>query len=499
MLKKLLETIVRELPGIVCLKSDQGIFLACNKSFMDLAGLAEDKIIGHTDSDMPWGNQYANIRENDLRVISTRKSCVFSEANFIFKKIPLFIEELNSAGILSLSIDMSKFIKDIESNYFKLSEIISVLPGHVYWKDRNCILQGCNDEQAKDVGLNSRHDIVGKTAYDLIFQDQPEEEKRKQAKITDNIDHKIMDEDKPSSVEEFVVTPEGETIYYYSRKVPLHDSNGKVNGLLGVSLDITEKVLLEKKLEEMLKRYEDFVLNQEHDSLTPYASLVSVAEELVDLVEESKDDLLKEFADIILKSSSALCDYQKSLLDGIYLFNDITERYSRKFNIREMMEQLEDIFSITAKEKSLSLIIKVDENIPTYLVGDEFRLRNCLMCLLSNAFKYTDKGKIEIRCLAEPCPKENTIILDIQVEDTGIGIEKDNLAVIFEPFSRLTLSNIGKYEGRGTGLAYVKKMVEEIEGEVDVKSEVGKGSVFSITVPMSIALLQRPTPSPKGE
>lgn len=92
------------------------------------------------------------------------------------------------------------------------------MPGHVYWKDRQRVLQGCNDQQAKDAGLASRHDIAGKTAYDLIWPDQPEADRRAQSAETDRIDENVMQTDMPQTVEEFVVLPDGSTATFLSKK-----------------------------------------------------------------------------------------------------------------------------------------------------------------------------------------------------------------------------------------------------------------------------------------
>lgn len=394
---------------------------------------------------------------------------------------------------------MACLLMSYKRNWEELDAILSQLPGHIYWEDPKGVILGCNALQARAAGFSSRKEMIGKTDYDMPWKAHADD-------IT-AVNQKVMGEGKPIIVREQVILPDGQKIVYSSEKRPRYNEYGDIIGILGISLDITRQaeleVELEKKneeLQEMLDRYKSFVTNQEHDMLTPYASLVAVAEELVDIAAESQDEIMEECAGIMLKSSSALCAYQKSLLDGIYLFNDTTELYSRQFNLQDEMETVEDMFLASAKEKSLALVVTIAEDLPKYLVGDSFRLRNCLMRLLSNAVKYTEEGgRIEVRCISQPSQKEGQVILDVQVEDTGVGIEADKLEVVFEPFSRLTLSNIGKYEGRGVGLAYVKKMVEEAGGHVDVTSVVGKGSVFRILLPMSVALSQTPTPSPQGK
>lgn len=293
--------------------------------------------------------------------------------------------------------------------------------------------------------------------------------------------------------------------------MPLRDENADIVGIIGISVDITDKKKFEEelalkldektqKLEQILERYESFVYNQEHDMITPYAGLLAASEELLDMTEEVQDPEARLFIEGIHKSAIALHEYQRSLLDAVYLFNDTNALYNRRFNVRELINNIVDSYLCSAQQKSIKLTLSLDGSVPTYLLGDWFRLQNCLMQLLSNAVKYTgEEGEIEVRCLSQPTDDKKKIMLDIQVEDNGIGIEKDKCDVIFEPFVRLTLSNIGKYEGRGVGLAYVKKMVDELQGEIDVNSIPGKGSVFQLLIPMELSVKQDDVPKPKGK
>ncbi|MDF1760499.1 MAG: response regulator [Coxiellaceae bacterium] len=130
-------------------------------------------------------------------------------------------------------------MKKNNKSKFDISDVLFQLPGHVYWKDENCILQGCNHQQALDCDLNSWHQIVGKTAFDIIDGKIPKDTRKELADETNRIDRSIMDSDKTTAVEEVIANGDGSKAIVISVKAPLHDASGKVNGLVGVSIDIT--------------------------------------------------------------------------------------------------------------------------------------------------------------------------------------------------------------------------------------------------------------------
>lgn len=369
-----------------------------------------------------------------------------------------------------------------------LSNLLKNLPLYVYWKDKESIFRGCNDRLAKFAGLEKAEDLFGKTDFELSNLEEAH-------KIREN-DKKVMKEKNSIMVEETGYHPETKKpINVMSYKAPMLDSRGEVTGVLGISVDITEKNL---QLEKVLEKYKNFVLNQEHDIRTPIAGVVILAE---NLKYELKDTSYAEIAEALYNSAKEQLAYQNSLIDTIYLFYNETEVYHRRFMIRSLLNQIHGMFSCAILEKKLCFECQIERNIPDFLVGDCFRLQQILVRLMDNAIKFTEHGGIiRFNCQGR-LRNDTTIILDISIEDTGIGFDDSQKETIFEPFNRLTLSNIGKYEGRGVGLAFVKKLIEEIQidglkAEIDVSSIPGVGSVFRILVPCTVSLDQSATEQP---
>ncbi|MBA2657370.1 MAG: PAS domain-containing protein, partial [Tatlockia sp.] len=279
----ILEAIFENLPVAMYIKNIEGAFLYYNTALADEAGIDanyKNNII--TDHNMPWKHQAEAIIKQEQTAIELNQEIQTTLGDYCLKRKVL--RDHNQCPIYIVG-SYSPQLK-IES-IFNLDEIIAALPGHVFWKNTDCILQGCNNQQAIDSGLASRDQIIGKTAYDLLFQDQPEKEKRKQAAITDEIDISIMKSNKAQAVEEFVVLPNGDLQYFWSLKKPLHDKLGKVNGLLGVSLDITDRKNLEEALKIAKEKSEaanyimtEFIANMGHDLATPISDVGSIAQML---------------------------------------------------------------------------------------------------------------------------------------------------------------------------------------------------------------------------
>ncbi|QLH43983.1 MAG: GHKL domain-containing protein [Coxiellaceae bacterium] len=156
-----------------------------------------------------------------------------------------------------------------------------------------------------------------------------------------------------------------------------------------------------------------------------------------------------------------------------------------KFNLSQLITSTINIELPAAKHKELTLTVDFDNNIPPVLIGDDYRLQRILINLLSNAIKFTHKGSVKLVVEQSVRENNNLIILKFIVEDTGIGIPIEKQNFIYEKFARISPSNKGIYEGAGLGLSIVKQFIEEMEGEIDLESEIDKGSKFICTIPLN--------------
>ncbi len=366
-----------------------------------------------------------------------------------------------------------------------LENIIALLPGHIFWKDLNCRFLGCNDLQAKAVGLNSRHEIVGKSAYDVISKNQPEAARRKQAAAIDRIDKKILRTGTSVVVEEPLILEDGSIRFFLSQKIPLRDNDSNIIGLLGIAIDITERKQIEKELVEAKANLAktEFIANMSHDLRTPLTGIVGMSgilEGKLTTPDEKKD------AHILHASGLRLLNLCNGILELISAEN-ITE-IDLKPTSFDLGQEVLDICRLempAVKGKGLDITIYLDPSIPRYIVTDKIKLQRILLNFLGNAIKFTNKGSIRLEVKKQNTLK-NKLILEFFIIDTGIGIPKELQTHVFDRFYRVSSSYKGIYSGQGIGLALAKQYIELLGGKVHLESDLEKGSVFSFTLPVRV-------------
>ena len=267
------------------------------------------------------------------------------------------------------------------------------------------------------------------------------------------------------------------------------DEKGKVLGAVVVARVITEqkrfeKELLEakeiaetakKKAEDSAQAKQQFLSNMSHEIRTPLNAVIGFTKILfkTDLTEKQK-----EYLTAINTSGTALMVLINDILDlakvdaGKMTFEHIPFRMSA--SISAMLH----LFKAKVDEKNLDLIKEYDREIPDVLVGDPVRLNQIILNLVSNAVKFTTKGKVivSVHLLSED---EDKVMIEFAVKDSGIGIEEDKLGTIFENFKQATTGTSRLYGGTGLGLAIMKQLVEQQGGSVKVTSVINEGSIFS--------------------
>lgn len=230
----------------------------------------------------------------------------------------------------------------------------------------------------------------------------------------------------------------------------------------------------------------NFLSNMSHDIRTPMNAIIGFT---TLLLKESKENVVQKHAHKILDSGNYLLNLINDILDMSKIESGKTTLSVSQFNITDMCDDLCSMVGLQVKEKHLTLLTKT-ENIKYNMVnGDELRVRQILMNIISNAIKYTkDGGKIEFYARGiYDNHKPNYQKIQFVVADNGSGIAKENLISIFEPFSRVDNTSVNKIQGTGLGLAIVKNLVGLMGGNIDVESELGKGSTFTVELTFPVA------------
>ncbi|MEI8006154.1 MAG: response regulator [Bacteroidota bacterium] len=252
---------------------------------------------------------------------------------------------------------------------------------------------------------------------------------------------------------------------------------------------LEEEVQKRKEAEEEMKLARDeareaarakqlFLSTMSHEIRTPLNAIVNTAKLLK---EENPRIDQKEDIDILEFSAENLLHLINDILDFSKIDAGKIEFEAIEFEIRKLMNGILQSFDYQATQKEIALEFKISQNVPDVIVGDSARLSQILINLVGNAIKFTDHGKVlvETDLLAA---KGQQIDLVMRVSDTGIGIAEDKLKSVFESFTQASSSTTRKYGGTGLGLAITQKLVELQGGSIEVKSEIGKGSIFSVTM-----------------
>ncbi len=222
-----------------------------------------------------------------------------------------------------------------------------------------------------------------------------------------------------------------------------------------------------------------FLANMSHEIRTPMNAIIGFSNFLAseDITETQKHDV-----DVILESSNILLNLIDDILDFSKIEAGELDAEHLECSVDKVLYSVESITRPKATEKRLEFKVIKATNVPPNIYTDPTRLNQCLINIVSNAIKFTSKGYVHLKATGVEVNEEKFVHFD--VEDTGIGIPKDKQNMIFEPFRQLDGSTTRQYGGTGLGLAITKQLVELLGGTLTLKSTVGKGSIFSLQIPV---------------
>jgi len=356
----------------------------------------------------------------------------------------------------------------------KLHSIIEAIPSPIFVKDLNGKITLCNTSFAEK--LNSSPDeVIGKTDFDIIPEKFALHNQKKDQELIDNPGKQIY----PTKA----ILKDGTIHHVIFHKSSYTDENNKIAGIAGMAVEITEQIKIKKELEKAKEKAEHsdqlksaFLANMSHEIRTPLNSIIGFADmlknpKLTRLKQDKFLDIINTCGDQLLTLISDIIDISKIEANQISFEKD-------NIDLNNLIDSLYEVFKSKAKDMTIQFSRNKHSLHPEMRIkGDESKLRQILMNLLVNAFKFTHQGKISFGYKI----KEDHYILF--VKDTGIGIPTEYQQHVFDRFYQVENDNI-EHSGTGLGLAISKGFVDFMGGQIEVSSELNKGTEFKITLPL---------------
>lgn len=290
--------------------------------------------------------------------------------------------------------------------------------------------------------------------------------------------------------------------YYYPEQVRLLASNFEVHfdsffaiivvGItVGLVLKLQVKIFEKERIINQMQKEElervnaaknQFFANMSHEIRTPINAIIGLNELIL---REEPDKKVQEYANHIQNASNMLLSLINDILDMSQLEIQKMELVLKNYETKALFRDVIELMRPSMNKKKLKFEVEIDENLPSVLYGDEKRIKQILINLLSNAIKYTTEGEVLLSCRFEKTD-ENRIRLKIAVEDTGMGIRKEDVKHLFDAFERVDREKNQKIEGTGLGLAITKQLLDLMGGTIAIDSIYTKGSVFTISFEQQI-------------
>ena len=243
-----------------------------------------------------------------------------------------------------------------------------------------------------------------------------------------------------------------------------------------------ERLQFEKeKAVQSDKAKTDFLAMMSHEIRTPMNAILGFGELLHDVVDKPQE---KHFAKAIVTSGTSLLSLINDILDLSKIEAEKMDLRPETVEMKRFTDNLETLFSFRAHEKGLDYSVELDPTVPAFLYFDALRLRQVLVNLIGNAVKFTREGSVRVKVSADIRATSDDAMLRFDVEDTGIGISGDKVTDIFRPFYQVETQHGRNFHGTGLGLSISERLVKLMGGEISVLSQIHKGSVFSVTVPV---------------
>lgn len=382
------------------------------------------------------------------------------------------------AWTITLRRTVRSKVRELSTSEGRLRALFFAIPDMVFRLDKNLKYLDFHAPESEKLAV-SPDSLIGRTIYETL----PTEVADKAAAAQQS----ILKDNGSVQFEYDLILPDGSHHWFLARMCPSGDGE-----IVATVRDITERKLVETELlaakqaaEAANQAKSEFLANMSHEIRTPMTVILGYSEllEYTDL----SDEQLKYNAEIYT-SGNNLLTLINDILDLAKIEAEKLDITLESFSLRNCITELIATQKLSIANKGLTHSIDIPVEVPDALVGDPMRIKQVLLNLLSNAIKFTDKGTVRI-AVSVVERRESNILLDISVQDTGIGIPAEKKAYIFEPFTQADSTTTRRYGGTGLGLTISRRLAELMGGCLHVESQEGDGSTFILRLPLSVATL----------
>ena len=452
-------------------------YLLVNESFADFYNKNPNEFIGKSDLDILPPAAAEKYSKADLEILETGKPIAFEESflgqYYETRKFPVFHgNQVIAIGAFIRNITQQKLAeKQVQANELRLKALLENSVDLITLTNQQGFITWCTNTSSLLTGQDPVS-LTGKLFSELIHEsDRPLWQQQ--------FNQVIKQPGKPLIINHRI-KKQGKDVLHFKTVLVNHLNNPAIESIVITSHDISLEVQsqeLQKNIIVAQKSAEikqQFLANMSHEIRTPMNGIIG----MIDLLQNTPlNDLQKDFVETIRISSDSLLKIINDILDFSKIEAGKMTITHTSVDIRKFMQEAYRLFTALTRQKNLEFSLIIDPQLPQFILTDPIRLNQVLSNLLSNAIKFTPSGKISLTVSVEEV-NGNIYSVLFEVEDTGIGISRDDQEKLFQAFSQIDSSLTRSQEGTGLGLAISQKIIEQMDGQLGVRSQLEKGSVF---------------------
>lgn len=361
--------------------------------------------------------------------------------------------------------------------------LVNETPHPIYVRDRNGLLQTCNDSYLQTFGVK-REDVIGKSVTQMSMALETEADQF-QADY-----QRVVTEGNPLILDR-VLHLQGKQLTIYHWVLPYRDSTGEVQGIIGGWIDISERRQLFDELRSAKERADEanrakstFLATMSHEIRTPMNAVIGMLE--LTLKRADHGHLDRPAIEVAYNSAKDLLELIGDILDIARIESGRLSLAPERVNLRDVVESVVRVFDGLARQKTLSLLLEFnpDANDIDVLI-DPLRFKQVLSNLVSNAIKFTEKGEVKIKVDVQATAQPQQIQMKLVVEDTGIGIKREDQLRLFEPFAQADNTGHLARSGAGLGLVICRSLCSMMGGQLSLNSVPMVGTQVHVCLNMT--------------